>query len=73
VTGARPANVQVETVIVTNTPVEAILGLAKEENVDWIVTGTHGHSGVKRFVLGSVTESVLRQADRPVLTIRAHD
>jgi nucleotide-binding universal stress UspA family protein len=36
---------------------------------DLVVMGTHGMSGVKRFVLGSVTERVLRQAPAPVLTV----
>jgi nucleotide-binding universal stress UspA family protein len=37
-----------------------------------IVMGTHGRSGFERFVLGSVTEKVLRRADCPVLTVPAH-
>ena len=66
-----PPNVQVETMVVVNTPVSAILDVAKEKDVDWIVMGTHGRTGVKRLVLGSVTEEVLRGTDRPVLTVRA--
>ncbi len=66
-----PPTVPVHMIIVDDSPVPAILKIAKEEDVDWIVMGTHGRSGVPRLVLGSVTESVLRQTDRPVLTIRA--
>jgi nucleotide-binding universal stress UspA family protein len=36
---------------------------------DLIVLGTHGYSGFRRFVLGSVTEQVLRRARRPVLAV----
>jgi nucleotide-binding universal stress UspA family protein len=66
-----PENVLVDTMIVVDSPVPAILKTAKDKNIDWIVMGTHGRHGVDRLVLGSVTESVLRQSDRPVLTIRA--
>ena len=66
-----PPAVPVDTMVVIDQPVHAILQTAKEKDVDWIIMGTHGRRGVNRLVLGSVTESVLRQADRPVLTIRA--
>lgn len=64
-----PANIPVDTLVVVDTPVAAILDVARDKNMDWIVMGTHGRSGVSRLFLGSVTEEVLRQADRPVLTI----
>lgn len=66
-----PPNVPVDTMIVADNPVDAILHAAKEKDVDWIVMGTHGRTGVRRLVLGSVTEEVLRHADRPVLTIHS--
>lgn len=47
-----------------------ILDTAMAENVDLIVMSTHGRSGFSRWVLGSVTEKVLRQAPCPVLVIR---
>jgi nucleotide-binding universal stress UspA family protein len=45
---------------------------AKELNCDLIVMGTHGRRGVSRALLGSVTETVVRTAPCPVLTVRAH-
>lgn len=48
---------------------EGILDHAKEVGADLIVMGTEGRSGVSRFVLGSVAERVLRQADRAVLVV----
>ncbi len=45
---------------------------AKEVHADLIVMGTHGRRGVSRALLGSVTESVVRTAPCPVLTVRAH-
>ena len=47
-----------------------IIDTAVAENVDLIVMSTHGRSGLSRWVLGSVTEKVLRQAPCPVLVIR---
>ena len=48
----------------------AILSYADDEDVDLIVMGTHGRRGVRRLLLGSVAEEVVRRADRPVLTVR---
>ena len=49
--------------------VATILHEAEALGVDLIVLGTHGHSGVERFLLGSVAERTLRKATCPVLTI----
>ena len=40
------------------------------ENVDMIVMGTRGRSGIDKYLLGSVTEKVVRTADVPVCTVR---
>lgn len=49
----------------------AILEYADENGVDLIVMGTHGRRGFNRWLLGSVTERVVRTADVPVLTVRS--
>lgn len=51
-------------------PFYEIVRYAKEANVDLIVMGTHGHSGLAHMLLGSVTEKVVRKAPCPVLTVR---
>ncbi len=51
-----------------STPKE-IVALAKEESVDLIVVGTHGRTGVKDLVMGSVARSVVKKAHRPVLIV----
>ncbi len=51
---------------------DVIIQTAKELGVDLIVMGTHGRRGVTRALLGSVTETVVRMAPCPVLTVRAH-
>jgi nucleotide-binding universal stress UspA family protein len=61
---------EAESLVVDNLAVPAILQTAEQKNVDLIVMGTHGRSGWSRFMLGSVTERVLRETDRPVLTVR---
>ena len=45
---------------------------AKELAADLIVMGTHGRRGVTRALLGSITETVVRTAPCPVLTVRPH-
>ncbi len=63
----------VDTVPVTviGKPHQVILNYADEHDIDIIVMGTHGHSGLERYLLGSVAEKVVRMADVPVVTIRA--
>jgi len=39
------------------------------EDIDLIVMGTHGRTGLDRYLLGSVTEKVVRTADVPVVTV----
>ena len=51
----------------------AILNYAADHDVDLIVMGTHGRRGVRRLLIGSVAEEVVRRADRPVLTVRKDD
>jgi len=48
-----------------------IVKFAAEESVDLIVVGTHGRTGVKHLVMGSIATSVLRMAHRPVLVVEA--
>jgi hypothetical protein len=50
-------------------PVQAILQACRESETDLVVMGTHGRKGLTRIRLGSVTESVLRQIRKPILTV----
>jgi nucleotide-binding universal stress UspA family protein len=49
---------------------EAILATADALQVDLIVMSTHGHTGVLRYVLGSVADQVLRETHIPILLVR---
>lgn len=51
-------------------PASMIVSVAEELNVDLVVMPTHGIEGIERMILGSVAERVVREATRPVLTIR---
>jgi nucleotide-binding universal stress UspA family protein len=49
---------------------DEILGLAEEVGADLIFVGTHGHTGLKHLVMGSVAERVVREARCPVMVVR---
>lgn len=50
-----------------------ILNIAKEKEIDLIIMGTHGRTGLGHVLFGSVAERVLREAPCPVLTVRMSD
>ena len=58
-----------ETVILDKAPAQAILETAESIDADLIVMGTHGRTGWRRALLGSVAEKVVHHTDRPVLCI----
>lgn len=51
-------------------PAEAIIQLAEADDVDFVVMGTHGRTGLTRLLMGSVAEAVVRRAPCPVLTVK---
>lgn len=61
---------EAELLVVEGLPVDAIHKAARETKADLIVMGTHGRGGLKRLMLGSVTDRVLRESEVPVLTVR---
>jgi universal stress protein A len=63
--------VRVEPRLTMGDPATEIVRTANKENVDTIVMGTHGRTGLSRFFMGSVAEQVIRHASCPVLTYRA--
>jgi nucleotide-binding universal stress UspA family protein len=54
-------------------PATEIVKAAKDWPADLIVIGSHGRGGVKRVLLGSVAETVMRQAACPVLVVRGKE
>ena len=67
---AESAGVNCETIVTTGTAYRSIRDYVDENDVDMIVMGTHGRKGLDRYLLGSVTERVVRTSDVPVLTVR---
>ncbi len=63
--GARTVNA--ETVV--GEPATEIVAWARERNVDLLVLGTHGRTGLEHALMGSVAEKVVRRARCPVLTV----
>jgi nucleotide-binding universal stress UspA family protein len=52
-------------------PAWEIVKYAAARGTDLLVLGTHGRTGVRRFIMGSIAERVLREASCPVLAVRA--
>ncbi|MFB6132402.1 MAG: universal stress protein [Halanaeroarchaeum sp.] len=65
------AGVDFETTQLEGRPATRITEYADAVDADLVVMGTHGRSGISRLLLGSVTESVVRNCEREVLTVPA--
>lgn len=63
--------VRVEYRVAEGRPADVILAAADDTRADLIVMGTHGRTGLRRAVVGSVAEEVARRAACPVATVRA--
>jgi nucleotide-binding universal stress UspA family protein len=72
VAGAQ-AGLDVITEIVEGVPADVILEYSATHGIDLIIMGTHGRTGVDRFVMGSVAERVVRRSPVPVLTVRQQE
>ncbi len=64
-----PKDITVFASVVWGDPADEIINYQKEKGIDLIVIATHGRTGWRRWVFGSVTEKVVRQPTCPVLTI----
>lgn len=62
-------DVSIVTAVVQGTPFRAIQEYVTQEGIDLVTMGTHGRSGLERYLLGSVTERTIRTSDIPVLTV----
>jgi universal stress protein A len=64
---------KVESHRVKGSPGPEIVEMAKDAGADLIVMGTHGRTGLKHMLMGSVAEHVVRRARCPVLSLRLED
>lgn len=69
----QPSIERIAVYVTTGQPAERIVALASAIDADVIVLGTHGRTGLKRIVLGSVAEEVVRRAPCAVFVIRPRD
>ncbi len=67
---AAKEGVEFESMTRAGTPHQAIVAVAKEQNVDLIIIGKVGQRGPRRILIGSVTERVIESAHCPVLVVR---
>jgi len=56
--------------VIVGDPSRSIIAFAQKERIDLIVMSTHGKSGLKRAIMGSVADAVIRESGKPVLVIR---
>lgn len=66
---ADDRGIEATTAVRRGNPHDDILAYAEEHDIDLIVMGTHGRTGIKRALLGSVTEDIVRHSEIPVLTV----
>jgi nucleotide-binding universal stress UspA family protein len=67
---AEERGIDVVTEVVQGTPYRAITDYVDAAGIDLVTMGTHGRTGIERYLVGSVTERVVRTSDVPVLTTR---
>ncbi len=67
----KEIGVKVNSVLLQGHPAQEILDFAEKNDIDMIVMGTQGKAGIDRFLLGGVTEKVIRHAKSEVLVVRA--
>lgn len=67
----KDTRVPVNPVFLQGHPAQEILNFPEQNDIDMIVMGTQGKTGVDRFLLGGVTEKVVRHAKAEVLVVRA--
>ena len=66
----KESGIKVECVAITGNPGEAIVNYANNNKVDLIAIATHGRTGIKRRIFGSVTEYVIKNSGVPILLIK---
>ncbi|NGM69609.1 universal stress protein [Natronolimnobius sp. AArcel1] len=67
---AEAAGVDVVTAVEHGVPHEEILAYIDAHDIEMVVMGTQGRTGIDRVLMGSVTERVVRMSDTPVVTVR---
>ncbi|MGV8077018.1 MAG: universal stress protein [Methanosarcina sp.] len=69
----RTENVEVESIILDGNPAREIVDFAEKNDIDLIVMGTLGKTGLNRFLLGSVAENVVKNSKKAVLIVKGEN
>lgn len=64
---------KIELAVMEGTPGPAIVDYANDNKVDLIALASHGHGGLKRMVLGSIADLVIRESGLPILVIKPQE
>ncbi len=67
------SSVDYQTLVQDGHPADTLARLVQEKQIDLAITATHGRSGLKRLIIGSVTERLMRTLACPLLIMRSHD
>lgn len=70
---AKAAGIEVESVLLEGHPADEIVKFAEQNDIEMILMGTLGKTGLDRFLLGSVAENVVRHSKIPVLVVRGEN
>jgi glycine betaine transporter len=68
--GVQRAGIRGDIMVLHGVPFQTIVDVAREQQIDLIIMGTHGRTGLSHVLLGSVAEKVVRLAHCPVLVTR---
>jgi nucleotide-binding universal stress UspA family protein len=66
----RSKGISVSYDVIMGEPADGIMTFARKHKVDLIVMSSHGKGGLKRAILGSVADEVIRESGKPVLVVR---
>ncbi len=69
---AQKEGVDVKAFVLSGRPYEAIIQTAQETKADLIVLGSHGRTGIEKFLMGSVAERVILLSSCPILVVKSH-
>lgn len=64
--------ISADTEVALGTPIEKLVERTKEPDVDMVIMSSHGHTGLRHVVLGSIAEQLVGQAHCPVLVVPSH-
>ena len=68
----RQQGIETHAILATGIPPQVIMDEANNIKADLIITGSHGHGGLAKMILGDVTQAILKYATVPVLIIPEH-